>query len=175
MSKMSRSKGQRGEREVCHILSSGLGFQITRELEASRSGGCDIGVTIADITYMIEVKLHIRFSENEITKYWEQAIEQAEESRDRILNPIPLLIYRQNRWRKWVCRMPWSHMLWQLQATKLAKKNISYKKDYVILEMDKVIDIINITRTTNPSISKGTMDIRKGLGEYEDKTKIGNG
>ena len=143
MSNMSRSKGQRGEREVCHILSHGLGFEITRELEASRSGGCDIMITIAD--------------------YWLQAIRQAEESRHKILNAIPLLIYRQNRWLKWACRMSWSHMLWQLQATKIKKKNISEEKDYVTMEIDKAIDIMDITRTTNPSISQGTMDIRKGL------------
>ena len=175
MPNMSRSKGQRGEREVCHILSHGLGFEVTRELEAPRSGGCDIVITIADITYMIEVKLHIKFTEKQITEYWLQAIRQAEESRHRILNPIPILIYRQNRWLKWACRMSWEHMLWQLQATKIKKKNISEEKDYVTLEIDKAIDIMDITRTTNPSISQGTMGIRKGLGEHEDETETRNG
>ena len=163
MTKMSRSKGQRGEREVCHILSEGLGFQITRELGASRSGGCDIKVTIADITYMIEVKLHIKFSEADIQKYWQQAIDQAEEERGAILNPIPLLIYRQNRWKKWQCRMSWGHLLWQLQSTRLAHMtSVTVRmdaEDYVTMDMDKAMSIMEITRTTNPSISKGTMDI----------------
>ena len=159
MTKMSRNKGQRGEREVCHILSAGLGFQITRELGAARSGGCDIKVTLSDITYMIEVKLHIKFSEQEIQKHWQQAIDQADEEKDKILNPVPLLIYRQNRWKKWQCRMPWRHMLWQLKSTKLARGGIDDVKDYVTMEMDKAMDIIDLNRTYNPSISKGTMDI----------------
>lgn len=159
MSRASRSKGQRGEREVCHILSEQLGFHVTRELGAARSGGCDIKVTICDITYMIEVKLHIKFTETEIQKYWQQAIDQAEEERDKILNPVPLLIYRQNRWKKWQCRMPWSHLLWQLCATNVARKGINDQSDYVTMDMDKVVDVIDITRKTNPSISKGTMEI----------------
>ena len=71
--------------------------------------------------------------------------------------------------------MSWDHMLWQLQATKIKKKNISEEKDYVTLEIDKAIDIMDITRTTNPSISQGTMGIRKGLGEHEDETETRNG
>ena len=108
---------------------------------------------------MIEVKLHIKFSEKEIQNHWQQAIDQAEEERDKILNPVPLLIYRQNRWKKWQCRMPWRHMLWQLKSTKLARGGIDDVKDYVTMEMDKAMDIIDLNRTYNPSISKGTMDI----------------
>ena len=50
-------------------------------------------------------------------------------------------------------------MLWQLKSTKLARGGIDDVKDYVTMEMDKAMDIIDLNRTYNPSISKGTMDI----------------
>ena len=56
MSKASRDKGQRGEREVCHKLSELLNLSVTRELSASRDGGCDIKIQKGEFTYIIEVK-----------------------------------------------------------------------------------------------------------------------
>ena len=42
---------------------------------------------------------------------------------------------------------------------KLARGGIDDVKYYVTMEMDKAMDIIDLNRTYNPSISKGTMDI----------------
>ena len=55
MSKFSRSKGQRGEREVAELLQKHLQTEVKRELGAPRDGGCDIKITLNEITYFIEV------------------------------------------------------------------------------------------------------------------------
>ena len=52
--KASRDKGQRGEREVCKLLSEALNLSVTRELGASRDGGCDIKIKMGDLTYVIQ-------------------------------------------------------------------------------------------------------------------------
>ena len=48
----SRSKGQRGEREVAKILSEELGFSIKRILDQTREGGHDLDIP----GYAVEVK-----------------------------------------------------------------------------------------------------------------------
>ena len=52
MGKSQRTKGASGEREICHILRDALGIEVGRNLEQSRSGGCDIKLP----PYCIEVK-----------------------------------------------------------------------------------------------------------------------
>ncbi len=104
MSKFSRSKGQRGERTVAKLLQERLSHDVTRELSASRDGGCDIKIQLGDITYLIEVKFHTKVSQSIVAGWWDQAIEQAKLQEERYLNPVPVLIYKQTHWKKWECR-----------------------------------------------------------------------
>ena len=56
MSKRSRDKGARGERELVNLLKDHLGESAAcRNLSQTRDGGCDIGGDIAD-NFAIEVK-----------------------------------------------------------------------------------------------------------------------
>jgi len=71
--KSSRDKGQRGEREVCKILSERLNLDVTRELGASRDGGCDIKVTIAEMNYFFEVKLYRKVTQSLVHDWLIQA------------------------------------------------------------------------------------------------------
>mgnify|MGYP003651472821 CR=1 FL=1 len=86
----SRSKGQRGEREVAKILNEKLSIESKRNLAQYQEGGFDL-VGIPD--YAIEVK---RCEKISIEKWWDQCKEQAEDS-----NLIPLLFYRKsnNKWK----------------------------------------------------------------------------
>lgn len=58
MSKMSRTKGQVGERELAALLSAELGVEIHRKLSASRDGGDDLAADGADdvLGWSIECK-----------------------------------------------------------------------------------------------------------------------
>jgi Holliday junction resolvase len=95
MSKMSRNKGQRGEREVCDILGEALGISLTRTLDQTRAGGCDI---LLD-HFAIEVKRQETLSTD---RWWVQACRQAKD-----IGKHPILIYRKSR-TPWLCRMPYS-------------------------------------------------------------------
>lgn len=83
----SRAKGQRGERELCALLSDRLGIDLARNLDQCRSGGADIELP----GYAIEVKRGERF----LSKWIDQAIAQAGADR------VPVLAWRSNRkpWR----------------------------------------------------------------------------
>ena len=52
MSKMQRTKGAAGEREVCSLLSDALGAKVTRQLGQARDGGHDISLP----PFRLEVK-----------------------------------------------------------------------------------------------------------------------
>jgi Holliday junction resolvase-like predicted endonuclease len=153
MSKFSRSKGQRGERTVAKLLQERLGCEVTRELSASRDGGCDIKVQIEDITYLIEVKFHTKISQSIVAGWWDQAIEQAKLQEELYLNPIPILIYKQTHWKKWECRLPWHHLLWQFAKTALQKPNFSVEAHYMTVPIDILTDIMKVGKTM--TISKG--------------------
>lgn len=78
----SIAKGQRGERELCSLLSEKLGIDLAWNLGQSRSGGADIELP----GYAIEVKRGERL----LSKWIDQAIRQAGNDR------IPVLAWRQN-------------------------------------------------------------------------------
>lgn len=90
---MSRNKGQRGEREVCHLLQPildrlGTGWKLERNLVQTQQGGYDlVGVP--------GLAIEVKFCENiTLNPWWEQCTRQAGEKL------LPILIYRKSR-------MPW--------------------------------------------------------------------
>ena len=158
MSKASRDKGQRGEREVCHKLSELLNLSVTRELSASRDGGCDIKIQKGEFTYIIEVKLYRKITQAIIDTWWEQAVRQAEEYGQvaKILNPIPILIYRQSHWKNWECRVPLHWVTWQLECSSKIKKR---QTRYITMHIDIFTDIIQAGSDIH--ISSGTMGVKR--------------
>lgn len=83
-----RTKGASGERELFSLLSAELGFVVTRELGASRDGGCD-GLDVPG--WAIEVKR----TETYCASFWDQAVRQAASVGRR-----PALFWRKSR-AKW--------------------------------------------------------------------------
>lgn len=97
--KMSRNKGQRGEREVVKLLQpivdkvySGMGQEspkLARNLVQSRSGGYDL---VGLEWLALEVKFQESFN---LKDWWVQTLKQANENQE------PVLIYRKShiKWR----------------------------------------------------------------------------
>ena len=86
MSKMSRTKGQVGEREVALELSRLTGKCIRRRVR-NAAGDSDLeGLN----GWSIEVKRHRSASRSDLHTWWDQTVRQAQGLR-------PLLVYRQNR------------------------------------------------------------------------------
>lgn len=90
MAASQRSKGQRGERELFHLLSDQLGIAVTRNLDQVWQGGAD---TLDIPGWAVEVKRQEALS---IASWWSQAVRQAERTSRK-----PALFYRQSRkpWR----------------------------------------------------------------------------
>ncbi len=85
-----RNKGHAGEREVARMLMESLSCgYLARNIDQVRDGGADI-MTL--LPYAIEVK---RCQQLSFTAWRKQAVMQCTTK-----NPIPVLIYRQNR-RPW--------------------------------------------------------------------------
>jgi hypothetical protein len=93
MSKMQRSKGQRGEREFFGLLSEQLGTCVRRNVDQARAGGAD-GIEVPG--WSIEVKRHETGFRSE---WWKQACEQAG------ADLWPALAYRASR-QPWRVRLP---------------------------------------------------------------------
>lgn len=89
MSKASRDKGARAEREVLKLLGEELGEILTRNLQQTREGGADC---LAVKGWAIEIKRQERLSR---PAWWAQAVEQAQR-----VGAEPMLLYRRNR-EKW--------------------------------------------------------------------------
>ena len=89
LSRASRQKGQRGEREVCKLLAEKLGGEYKRNLMQTQDGGYDV---LGLHGYAIEVKFQEKL---QIEKWWEQTVEQAPIER------LPVLFFRRSRepWR----------------------------------------------------------------------------
>lgn len=90
MSAMQRRKGASAERELVRLLSEHLDVTVTRNLNQSRDGGCDLlGVG----PFALECKRQEKLS---LASWWRQAVTQAEAA-----ELIPVLAYRQSRqpWR----------------------------------------------------------------------------
>ena len=153
----SRDKGKRGEREVCHMLTKYLGEPITRELGASRDGGCDVKITIDEFTYFVEVKLYRKVTQASVAEWWKQALRQANDD-EHALNPVPVLIYRQSHWKYWEVVIPLQYMLWQLEAT---NKNVDKKIDHTVTICVKFLADLMRMKVGGGygSISNGKMDI----------------
>ena len=153
----SRDKGKRGEREVCHMLTKYLGEPITRELGASRDGGCDVKITMGEFTYFVEVKLYRKVTQASVAEWWKQALRQANND-EHALNPVPVLIYRQSHWKYWEVVIPLQYMLWQLEATN--KRDIQDRNHTVTICVKFLADLMRMRWGTNQStISNGKMDI----------------
>jgi hypothetical protein len=89
MSRASRQKGQRGEREICHLLADKLGGEYKRNLSQTQDGGYDV---LGLEGFAVEVKFQETLS---IERWWKQTVEQA--GKDR----VPVLFFRKSRtpWR----------------------------------------------------------------------------
>ncbi|TCT20639.1 putative PDDEXK endonuclease [Thiobaca trueperi] len=105
MSRMQRSKGASGERELIQAIHAHLGVKLLRNLEQSRAGGHDL--TLADnaeggpvarelARYGIEVKRHSKATQGLLREWWSQTTVQAQRAGLR-----PCLAYRADRqdWR----------------------------------------------------------------------------
>lgn len=81
----SRHRGQRGEREVCKLLSEALGIKVNRDLSQARFGGSDISELEG---WAIEVKFQevLRLDE-----WWEQTLNQV------MKDEQPILFFRKSR------------------------------------------------------------------------------
>ena len=95
MSKMSREKGKRGEREVVSLLKDHLGddLEFKRNLrEQCHDGGIDV---IGLDGWAIEVKNYQDVTPSLVKTWWSQACEQALLSKNK-----PVLFWKQTR-RPW--------------------------------------------------------------------------
>lgn len=100
----SRNKGKRGEREVARLLSDLLGVD-ARRLVRQHAGDSDV---VGVDGWVIEVKRCERATPADISRWWDQAVAQAQAD-----NGLPALFYRQNR-RDW-------RVVWPLSVTIGAK------------------------------------------------------
>ena len=102
MGKSQRNKGQRGERELCSLLSDELGTVVKRNLSQTRAGGADC---IEIPNWSIEIKFQETLKLND---WWQQTLDQCAKDEQ------PILFYRKSR-------MPWKAML------KLSSVNKDFK------------------------------------------------
>lgn len=86
MSKASRDKGARAEREVLKLLGDELGQVLQRNITQTRGGGADC---LEVKGFAIEIKRQERLSR---PAWWAQAVEQAQR-----VGAEPMLLYRRNR------------------------------------------------------------------------------
>lgn len=104
----SRTKGKAGELEFARILADATGVRLTRNLEQSRNGGCDLIVSAdtrdGPITFIerfaVEVKRYATAKPGDLLCWWVQACRQATAA-----GKLPLLAYRLDR-QEWRVRMP---------------------------------------------------------------------
>ena len=114
MSKTSRQKGQRGEREVCKLLAEILGGEYKRNLMQTQEGGYDV---LGLDGFAIEVKYQEKL---QIEKWWKQTVEQAEKP-NRLQGEIPVLFFRRSRekWRVVVPYKEFDEYVYCLKCTQL--------------------------------------------------------
>jgi hypothetical protein len=108
----NRQRGQEGEREVCSILTAGLGYGITRTLGQERDGGNDIDL----LPFRIQVKRRRTLG---VHALMDDARRQckAHEINDSLVTDIPVVAMRADN-REWLVLMSLSDWM------KLAKKEI---------------------------------------------------
>lgn len=89
---MSRNKGQRGERELCSMLSDELGTIVKRNLSQTRAGG-------ADCVEIPGWSVEIKFQETlNVFSWFDQCVRQCKHGEN------PVLFYRKSR-QKWTAMM----------------------------------------------------------------------
>ena len=127
MSKFSREKGKRGEREVAKIIQKVLDEiygenapRIQRNTLQSDKGGFDL-VGLED--FAIEVKRHEKL---DIKSWWRQTVRQA--GKDK----FPILFYRQNN-------TPWNIMFIDDGSIRISDVNTftSLLKEYLIKKLNQ--------------------------------------
>ena len=92
----SRSKGQRGEREVATLLNEALGTAVQRNLEQYQNGGNDLVDKSNRLNAIdIEIKRQEKLS---LPAWWRQTLAQCRADRH------PVLIYRTSR-KPWLVQM----------------------------------------------------------------------
>lgn len=104
----SRNKGASAERAFAQLVLDGIGVSLARNLEQTRSGGCDLVVTgpmaapyaqyVAGLS--IEVKRYASAVPSDIRGWWEQAVFQAARTERE-----PLLAFKLDR-RDWQIMVP---------------------------------------------------------------------
>ena len=105
MSKASREKGKRGEREVVNLLKDYLGEDINIKrnlLDQCHNGGMDI---IGLDGWAIEVKNYATVQPSQIKNWWAQTCTEAE-----IAKAQPVLFWKQSR-RPWVVVVAGDHLI----------------------------------------------------------------
>lgn len=105
MSKMSREKGKRGEREVVTLLRDllGDGYVFKRNLlDQCHDGGMDI-LGLPD--WAIEVKNYKEATPSLIRGWWDQTVDEATKA-----SRYPVLFWKQSR-RPWVVVVSGSHLI----------------------------------------------------------------
>jgi hypothetical protein len=108
MSRMQRTKGATGERELSREIETALGVRLVRNLVQSRAGGHDLivdpGATgpAADVLrcLAVEVKRLASVEPHDVARSWAQAVEQGDQA-----GLWPALAYRADR-RAWRIRLP---------------------------------------------------------------------
>jgi len=128
MSRASRQKGQRGEREICKLLAEKLGGEYKRNLMQTQEGGYDV---LGLDGYAIEVKFQEKL---QVEKWWKQTVEQASVER------LPVLFFRRSR-EPWRVVVP--HDYWY------TRKNASIPKEkrstlyYSVIPVDDFMEQVN--------------------------------
>lgn len=91
MSKRSRDKGKRGEREVAGIIRELTGWDAQRVVRQHDDDSDVMGVP----GWCIEVKRHARVGRSNLRSWWQQAVRQA------VAHETPVLFFRRDRdeWR----------------------------------------------------------------------------
>ena len=98
MGKSQRTKGQTGEREVCHILSDHFNREIKREIGQARDGGMDIDL----LAVGVEVK---RRKSLKLLRDWMTQIKKAVRK-----GQTPLVVAREDN-GEWLAILPLTDLL----------------------------------------------------------------
>ena len=128
MSRASRQKGQRGEREICKLLAEKLGGEYKRNLMQTQEGGYDV---LGLDGYAIEVKFQEKL---QIEKWWEQTVQQASVER------LPVLFFRRSR-EPWRVVVP--HDYWYTKNNRVfpvEKRSTIY---YSVIPVDDFMEQVN--------------------------------
>ena len=129
MSRASRQKGQRGEREICKLLAEKLGGEYKRNLMQTQDGGYDV---LGLEGFAIEVKFQEKLS---IEKWYKQTVDQAD-------GKIPVLFFRRSR-EPWRIAIPYKGLSGYVHCLKCSELF------YSIIPVDCFVEKINDHRREN--------------------------